>query len=172
MPLIALADAATALLSLVEAAAAAEHIDLPARRYVTASVPTQEPWDCEQVTVGLLQLNPANSAGGNPSEWASGSGRDGLTLPEAYLRVEIVRAVPGMDRDGEVAVQDEHQRGLAAMRDAALLHAVRGRVLTDAAITGGHGADVRLGPVVPNGAAGGYASMTLVIGATLIRTAP
>lgn len=173
MALLAVGQAAIDLLTLVQTTAAAESVELPDRQYVTASASGNEAWDCDQVVVGLLQLNPSNAAGGNSGEWSGGSGGGSAlpTIPEVYLRIEIVRAVPVLGRKGTSTPQpDEQSRGLQALQDAALLHAVRAKVMSGAWITGGQPSDVRLGPILPAGAEGGYASMALVIGSTIFAT--
>ena len=176
MPILALPRAAQALLAVTEMVADEEGITLPERRYVAASAGGEEAWDCEQVTVALLQLNPSNAAGGNSGEWVTGTPSDtgAIPPPEAYLRIEIVRGVPVLaSRRGEFTpVMEEQKRGLIAMQDAALLHAVRCRIANQAAITEGLASDIRLGAVIPSGAAGGYAGMALIVGATLIGTSP
>jgi hypothetical protein len=173
--LIGLGAAAEALLQLVVSTAAAEGIALPERQHVTTSAGGNEAWDCEQVVVGLLQFNPSNAAGGNSGEWAGPALTAGgsVSLPEAYLRVEIVRAVPQVTNGGRSGKAfpdsaDEHAAGLAAMTDAALLHRVRALAQTGAALTAAKASDIRLGPIVPSGAEGGLASMSLVIGVTLL----
>ena len=57
--------------------------------------------------------------------------------------------------------------GEQALRDAALLHLVRVRAATLAALTGGSPGDVRLGPVIPSGPSGGYAAMALTVAVTI-----
>lgn len=177
MALLALGEAAAALLELIETTAAAEDVVLPERRYVTASAAGNEAWDCEQVVVALLQLNPATSAGGQPQEWIGGSHTAGgsVTLPELFLQAQIVRCIPTVksNRAGVVLTTqvEEHAAGLAAMQDAALLHAVRVQVMKDASLTGGAGADVRLGAIIPSGGEGGYAGVALLVGATMLKLA-
>jgi len=141
---------------------------------VSASAPGNEAWDCEQVVVTLIQLNPRNSGSGQTGEWAGGSHASGgaVNLPEAYLQVQIVRCIPTPTQSRNTvvvpSVEDDHAAGLVAMQDAALLHAVRSKLVTSASLTFGAGADVRLGPIVPAGADGGFAGMALVVGATLV----
>jgi hypothetical protein len=163
------AAAAAAFLALIEdtAADADPEITHPARRYVAAGTAGGEAHDCEQVTVALVQL------GGNLAvQQADGTGLSGdaaaASLPSATLRAEIVRAHPGMTEDGNPPSADAlNDAGLAAMADAALLHAVRSLIVTTAALTGGDPTDVRAGPVVPSGPSGEVAGMTLTVAVTL-----
>lgn len=169
MGLIDVAGAAHALLDLVVSAGTEQGIALPARRYITSGAAGGEAWDCEQLTVGLVQLGPLPAAG-----QAAEASRSSLVpagavpLAAAVLRVEIVRCAPVMDDDAEPPdPADETAAGEQALRDAALLHLVRARAATLAALTGGSPGDVRLGPVIPSGPSGGYAAMAMTVAVTI-----
>lgn len=171
MSLLDVAGTAQKLLDLVVDVASAEDVELPERRYVTAGVSGAEVWDCEQVVVGLSNLIPGNAA--RP---ATLLGESTLTAPgalmlfSAVLRVEIVRCIPVISDNGQAPkTPAEHSAGLASMRDAALLHAVRVKATRDAALTGGEPGDVLPGNITPAGPEGGFAgvamTMTVTVGA-------
>jgi hypothetical protein len=166
---VAPAAAAEALLGLIVSRAAAQvpAVSLPARRYVAPGLAGLEAWDCEQVTVALVQFGPTLAAA--QVEAAATTGNPAAaSLPALTLRAEIVRAVPAIDDEGDLPTPEAmHAAGLVALADAALLHDVRTRCITTAALTGGADGDVRAGPVTPSGPAGGYAGVTLVVSATL-----
>lgn len=164
--MIGLASAAQAFLDLIVAAAAENDVSLPARRYIAAGAAGQEAWDCSQVTVAMVQV------GGNLAvSQGDGTGRSGdqaaVPLPAATLRAEIVRPHPVMDDDVNPTAEMLNVAGVTAMTDAALLHVVRSRVMSGAALTGGTPGDVRLGPVTPSGPSGRYVGTTLTVAVTL-----
>jgi hypothetical protein len=174
VPLIDVAGAAHALLDLVLTAGTEQGVALPARRYITAGAAGGEAWDCEQLTVGLVQLGPM-PASGQAAEVAVSSlvPAGAVPLAAAVLRVEIVRCAPVIDDDADPPdPADETAAGEQALQDAALLHLVRARAATLAALTSGSPGDVRLGSVIPSGPQGGYAAMALTVAATITATAP
>lgn len=168
--MIDVAGTAAAFLALIEDTAAAvtpTPVTLPGRRYVAAGAAGAEPWDCEQVTVALVQLGGNLAVQQSDGAGSSGSA-SGVPLPSLTLTAEIVRAHPVIGDDGTLPTAAAlGVAGAAAMRDAALLHAVRARVMGSAALTGGVGGDVRLGPVLPAGPEGGYAGTRLTVAVTL-----
>lgn len=172
MSLIALGDVAQALLDTLIAAAADEGIDLPERRFVTAGAAGGEAWDGEQVTVGLQQLVPANASKlGVVTGQGTQTSRGALPMTAAALRIEIVRCHPTMGDDGSPPLaEDEQAAGVAALRDAALLHELRNRAIADAALTGGEPGDILPGPITPAGPEGGLAGMSLLLTVTALAT--
>lgn len=166
-----LVDAAQALLDLVVSVAAEHDVTLPARRYLTAGGSGNEAWDCEQVVVGLLQLESANAALAGEQIVKTGIPGGGVSLPAAVLRVEIVRKQPTVTGRGTTlrlpSAADQQAAGVAALRDAQLLHVVRSRVVRDATLTNEKSTDVRTGAIVGAGPEGGYAAMALTVAVTL-----
>lgn len=170
MSLLDVAGTAQRLLDLVVALAAAEGIELPGRQYVTGAS-GNEAWDCEQVVVGITGLTPGNAGRaatllGQPTNTPPG----GPMLVAAVLRVEIVRAVPVFDDEGEPPpVTDMNDAGVAALRDAALLNAVRVKATSEATLTSGESGDVLPGNITPAGPEGGFAGMSLTITVTALN---
>ena len=124
MGLIDVAGAARALLDLVVTAGTEQGVALPARRYITAGAAGGEAWDCEQLTVGLVQLGPLPAAG-----QAAEASRSSLVpagavpLSAAVLRVEIVRCAPVMDDDTDPPdPADETRAGTPATRSIEMSH--------------------------------------------------
>lgn len=168
------ADAAAALLTLVETTATELGVTLPARRTLVAGGVGGEAWDGEQVTVCLVQVSPG-TASAQTDQRASRSGAPAGAAPlgAAVLQVQIVRCVPTAENAGRgnvriPSVTAETAAAVEGMDDAWLLHRVRAKAVTTAALTGGHPGDVVAGPVVPAGPSGGEAAMSLQVAVTLL----
>lgn len=173
MPLLDVAAAAQRLLALVVDTAHDEDVTLPGRRYITDGQAGQEAWDCPQVTVGLVQLDASTAALGQEQVTQARVPRGTAMPPAAQLRVEIVRDSPGMEDDGTPpSAEQVHAAGIAALTDAALLHRVRARLITDSTLLAGAPGEVRTGPVIPAGPEGGMAAVAMTVAVTLFTTRP
>lgn len=120
-------DRLCGVLAVVESYYAANRLDLPARRYVTAGVPV---WDCEQVTVRAVRRFPheGDVLIEQPSgEWA-------LVQEGIAVEVEIVRGAPVQSETAEPPTVPELNTAGRVMYDDGdhVLAAIRGAIGTAA----------------------------------------
>jgi len=153
------------LLAAVEESAATLGFDLPARRYVTPGVSGGEAWDCEQVVVGAVSVNPgiASAAAGQLGALMRVPA-GGVVIADITLRVEIVRDVPVMEDDGNPPDADDITNAAeAAFKDLAVLRDVVVRIQRDALLTDGVRATMLVSAITPTGPQGGLAGVALQI---------
>lgn len=173
MSLLDITGPARALLDLVGAAAADEGITLPERQYIAPGLAGTEAWDGEQVTVGIQLLSPGNASRvGVPPGTRTSTPAGASPMTSLTLRVEIVRCTPSVDEDGTPSADALDAAGVQGCRDAALLHEVRDRIVTQAALTGGESSDALPGNIVPSGPSGGLAGIALSVAVTALRREP
>jgi hypothetical protein len=143
-------ETAQALLDAVVATYDDAGVDLPDRQRVTAGDARTIAWDCEQVTVALVQLLPAQS--GQPAQTTyTGRATAGTRLMRSALwEVQVVRCHPeDPDQPAELEAA-----GREAMDDAALIAASIVRAIRDG--IGGEHTTAAPAEVAPLGPAGGF----------------
>lgn len=163
---------ATALLDLVEATFAAEGVELPARRYVTAGSATGIAWDCEQVVIGMLSMSPL------PAGSTAGAGYDAVTPahpgiiqpPSAEFLVEVTRTQPEPPSVGRgparpPTVAEEMCAAEKSLKDAAALHRCAVVALRQGLTPSGH---VSYAGVEPAGPDSGMSAQRLRVAVTLL----
>lgn len=161
---------ATRLLDVVAATAVDLDVDLPDRQYVTPGISGGEAWDCEQVVVGAVALNPGIASTAAAQLGAMMRVPDGgVAIADLTLRVEIVRAVPVMEDDGNPPPASSITSAAeAAFRDLALLREVVVRIQTGAALTDGERASMLISSIVPAGPSGGLAGVALQVAVDVV----
>lgn len=156
-------DMADALLTAIEAAFAAQSVDLPDRRYVHHG---EIAWDCEQLVVnaGPVYVGTAAAQVGNPLRcgWAT----------TAVFSILLLRCIPIVERDesgqpvGFPTAEELQSSAEALQTDAVILfhHGVL-QALQDEVF--GETPDVVLQPMAAQGPQGGLAGWGLSLSVTL-----
>lgn len=146
-------ETAEGLLAAVVATYDDAGVELPDRQRVTAGDPRTFAWDCEQVTVALVQLLPGRPGAAVATTYTGRQTGGDRLMRSALWEVQVVRCHPEDPDDADAMVQ----AGAVAMVDAALIAAALVRAVRDE--VGGKDTTAAPAELAPLGPDGGFVAM-------------